>query len=99
MTKLAREFMDFLKEYKIISLAVAFVMGAASTALVNSLVKDIFMPVISPLFPAEGWEAATLNLGPVHLAYGSFLAEFLNFVILALIIFIVVHKLIKLEAK
>ncbi len=99
MTKLAKEFMEFLQEYKIISLAVAFVMGTASTALVNSLVKDIFMPLISPLFPGEGWEQAVLNLGPVHLAYGAFLAALLNFAILALVIFIVVRKLIKLEAK
>lgn len=100
MKNLVREFAGFLKEYKIISLAVAFVMGAASTALVNSLVKDIFMPIISPLFPAgEGWKEAVLALGPVKLNYGSFLAEAINFLILAAIIFFVVRQLGKLEKK
>ena len=99
MNQLLKEFLEFLHEYKIISLAVAFVMGTASTDLVNSLVKDIFMPMISPLFPGAGWEQAVLDVGPVHLAYGAFLAALLNFVILAAIIFIVVRKVKKVSAK
>lgn len=99
MTTLLKDFLTFLKEYKIISLAIAFVMGAASTSLVNSLVRDIFMPILAPLLPGTSWKEAVFIIGPIHIAYGAFLAEVLNFVILALIIFIIVRKLFKEEEE
>ncbi len=98
MFALTREFHEFLREYKVISLAIGFVMGAASTNLVNSLVKDIIMPLLTPLFAAEPWREAALQIGSVTIHYGSFLAEAMNFLILTLIIFFVVRKVFKLEA-
>ena len=92
-----KDFKDFLREYKIFSLAVAFVMGAASTALINSLVKDIIMPILSPLLSSGAWREATLHIGPVSMAYGSFLAELINFLILALVVFLATKKLFKAE--
>lgn len=80
------------------SLAIAFVMGSASTTLVNSFVKDIFMPLISPLLSGDQWREAVLHLGPITLAYGSFLAELVNFVILAAVIFVVVKKMMNMGA-
>ncbi len=94
-----KEFSKFLKEFNVISLAVGFVMGTASTALINSLVKDILMPLVQPLLSGDGWRNAILKIGPVSLAYGSFLAELLNFLILAFIIFFVVKKLLNMEIK
>ncbi len=92
-----KEFLDFLKEYKIVGLAIAFVIGTASTALINSLVKDIIMPILSPILSAGAWKDAMLDLGPVHIAYGSFVAELLNFIILAAIVFFVTKKILKLQ--
>ena len=89
--------MKFLKEFNVVALAIAFILGMASTTLVKSLVDDIVMPVISPLLSGEGWRDAMLNIGPVHIAYGSFLAELLNFLILALVVFLVAKKLLKME--
>jgi large conductance mechanosensitive channel len=94
---LIKEFIDFLKEFKVVSLAVAFVLGAASTNLVGAFVKDIFMPIISPLLSNGAWQNATLNFGPIAIAYGAFLAELLNFLILALAVFLVVKKMIKID--
>ena len=93
-----KEFATFLKEFNIVSLAVGFVMGTASTALVGSMVKDILMPIAAPLVGAESWREAVWSIGPVHIAIGSFFAELFNFFILALIIFIIAKKLLKLEA-
>jgi large conductance mechanosensitive channel len=94
-----KEFVEFLKEFKVISLAVAFVWGTASTSLVNAFVKDIFMPIVSPLLSHGTWQTATLNIGPIAIAYGAFLAEFLNFIILAAIIFFVVKKIMKIDKE
>ena len=93
-----KEFAKFLKEFNVVSLAVGFVMGTASTALVGSMVKDVLMPIAAPLVGAESWREAVWNIGPVHIAIGSFTAELFNFLILALIIFIIAKKLLKIEA-
>lgn len=92
-----KDFISFLKEYNIVSLSMAFIMGAASTSLVNSLVKDIVMPIFSPLTVSGSWKDAVLNLGPISIRYGSFLGELLNFVILGLVVFIIAKKIFKTD--
>ncbi len=91
-----KDFLSFLKEFKVIALAVAFVIGNASTNLIKSLVDNILMPIISP-WVAGGWKEAVLNIGPISLRWGAFLGELINFFFLALIIFIVAKKIIKDE--
>ena len=93
-----KEFLLFLKEYKVVSLAIAFNIGEASTSLVTSLVKDILLPVAAPLMSAETWKEAVFSIGPVTISYGSFLADLINFIILSLVIFIVAKKVIKEES-
>jgi large conductance mechanosensitive channel len=100
MKKFIIDFKEFLKEYKVISLAIAFVMGTAATSLVNSLVNDIFMPLIGPLISASGvWKSAILHMGKVHITYGAFFAQLINFLIIALIIFVVVRIFFKEDSK
>lgn len=94
-----REFVLFLKEYRVVSLAVAFIMGEASTGLVNSLVKDILLPLAAPLMSVETWKEAVFRIGPVSISYGSFLADVINFLILAVLIFIIAKKVIQLEEE
>lgn len=69
------EFMEFLREYKVIALAVAFIIGVAATALVKSLVDNIIMPIITPFIPGGAWKTATFTLGPVVIGWGPFLGE------------------------
>lgn len=92
--KIISEFQEFLKEYKVVSVAVAFVMGQAVNDLVKSFVNNIFMPLLSPLLPDGGWQEAIWTWGKINLAWGNFLATTIHFVILAFIIFIVVKKLL-----
>jgi large conductance mechanosensitive channel len=96
---LIQEFKQFLDEYKVMGLAIAFIIGAALITLVQSLVNDIIMPVISPVLSATGdWKASVLQIGPVTLKWGSFLGAIINFVIIAFVIFLIA-KLILKEAK
>jgi len=94
---LIKDFMDFLKEYKVIALAVAFIIGAALTALVTSLVNDIVMPVITPFIPGGAWQTATLALGSIVIKWGSFLGAVINFVIIALVVFMIAKMVLKEE--
>lgn len=97
MGKLIKDFMDFLKEYKVVPLAIAFVMGAAIVALVKSLVDNIIMPIITPMIPGGAWKEATLVLGPIVLKWGAFFGELLNFVIIALVVFMIAKIVLKEE--
>lgn len=92
-----REFLDFLREYKVVALAIAFIMGAASTALVKSLVDNIIMPLITPFIPGGAWKTAAFSIGPIVIGWGAFLGECINFVIIAFVIFIIAKKVMKQE--
>jgi len=93
-----REFMDFLNEYKVIGLAVAFIMGVAATTLVQSFAKNIIMPLIAPLLQGGDWQKAILGLGPFQFTYGQFLADLINFIIIAFVVFMIA-KLVLREEK
>jgi len=89
------EFMDFLKEYKVVGLAIAFVMAVAITALIQSLVNNVIMPIITPFIPGGNWQAATFSIGPIVIGWGAFLAAVINFVIIAFVVFIIAKKVMK----
>jgi len=91
-----KEFLAFTKEYKIAGLAMAFIMGTASTDLVKSLVNNLIMPFIEPLADG-GWKTAVLAIGPISIPWGAFLADLLNFAILAFVVFFIAKKLFKEE--
>jgi len=91
------EFMEFLKEYKVMGLAVAFIMATAATTLVQSLVANIIMPLVGPFIPGGDWQAATLAVGPVVIGWGAFLAALVNFLILAFVVFLIAKKVMKEE--
>lgn len=91
------EFLEFLKEYKVVGLAVAFIIGAAATALVKSLVDNIIMPWVNVLIPSGDWKEAILTIGPVKLGIGPFAAECINFIIIALVVFIIAKHVMKEE--
>jgi large conductance mechanosensitive channel len=90
-----KEFLEFLREYKIVGLAMAFVMGSASTTIVKSLVDNLIMPLVTPFVP--DWKTSVLQLGPFAIKWGAFTADLINFVILAFVVFIIAKKLFKEE--
>ncbi len=94
---LMKEFGEFLKEYKVIGLAVAFIMGAAATALVTALVNDIIMPLITPFIPGGEWKAAKLLLGPFTFAWGDLVSALINFIAIAFVVFMIAKMVLKEE--
>jgi large conductance mechanosensitive channel len=94
-----KNFTEFLKEYKVLTIAVAFVMGTAVNDLVKSFVNNIFMPLLDPFIPDGTWETATLSIGSIKVGWGAFTASFLQFFILAFVIYMLVKKLLKKPQK
>jgi large conductance mechanosensitive channel len=89
---LAEEFKAFALKGNVVDLAVALIIGAAFTQVVNSLVKNILMPVIKIFSPAEqpNWEIPLV--GGQQLLVGAFVGDVINFLFVALALFIMIRK-------
>jgi large conductance mechanosensitive channel len=97
---LAQEFFDFLKTFGIIGLAIAFVIGQAAGRLVTAFVNDIIDPIIGLFLPAGSLE--TLSVKVTNLAgsttefkYGDLISNIIDFLIIALIVFLAYKQLSK----
>ena len=98
--------MSFIKDFKafavkgnVIDLAIAVIIGAAFSAIVASLVTDIITPLLlTPALKAVGAEnISQLKWGEVK--YGNFLAALINFVVIALVIFLLIKGIVALQKK
>ena len=96
--KFATEFGEFIKKYQVLGLAVAFIIGAAATKLVSALVTDIIMPIAGAVIPGGDWRAATFQAGPIKFLVGDFAGAVIDFLIIALVIFLIVRFIMKEDA-
>ena len=87
-----REFRDFLLRGNIVELAVAFVMGAAFGALVNSFVDNLLMPVVAMVIGKPDFRELTFTINDAVFRYGSFLTDLITFVAVAAAVFFFVVK-------
>jgi large conductance mechanosensitive channel len=100
------EFTEFLSKYKVMGLAVAFIMGVYLGGLVNALVKDLVIPIIGLAIPGIG-NLATFKIGIPSTTFdsngnppatftgqvfglGDFLVALITFIIVAFVIFLLV---------
>jgi large conductance mechanosensitive channel len=89
-----QEFFDFLKTFGIIGLAIAFVIGLASSKLVTAFVEDIINPLVGLFLPSGSLETLSANVTSVsgtvsEFKYGDLIANFIDFLIIALVVFVV----------
>jgi len=105
------EFKDFLLKANVLALALAFIVGVALAAVVNSLVKDILMPPVGLLLGGVDFNSLYINLsggsyptlkaaqeaGAATINYGVFLQTVVDFVIVAFAIFMIVRQLNRMK--
>ena len=94
------QFFDFLKTFGIIGLAIAFVIGQASSKLITAFVEDIINPLIGLFLPSGSLEQLSAKVTSVSGAisefrYGDFIANIIDFLIIALVVFIAYKTLSK----
>jgi len=87
-----REFRDFLLRGNIVELAVAFVIGLAFAALVNSFVENLLMPVVAMLIGKPDFTDLTFTINDAVFRYGAFLTALIQFVAIAAAVFFFVVK-------
>ncbi|MEM0127146.1 MAG: MscL family protein [Thermoplasmatales archaeon] len=90
-----KEFKSFLEQYKVMGMAVAFILGLYLGTLVQSLVTNIIMPIIDLVIPGIAWQ--NIHAGPFLI--GSFLGALVTFIIIAFVIFLLVKLTTRLGIK
>lgn len=93
-------FIDFIRTQGVAGLAVGLVLGGAITLLVKSFIDNIVMPQIGLMLgSSEGLKDLTLNLGRTAngkgaiVYYGTFLSDLINFLVIAVVVYLVIHLL------
>jgi large conductance mechanosensitive channel len=81
-----REFKAFLIKQNVLALAIAVVIGAALTKVVDSVVADFIMPIVGAVTPGGAWREWTIGAGPVRFGIGNFLNAVLNFLIVGFVV-------------
>jgi len=97
-----KEFRDFAMRGNVLDLAIGFVMGAAFTAIVNSLVNDLIMPLVGIVLGGLDFTGLTITVGSASITYGNFIQAIINFLIIAFVLFLIVrwvNKLTESQAK
>src|SRR5690349_17847707 len=94
------EFKNFALKGNVIDLAVGVIIGAAFGKIVDSLVKHILMPLVGLLIPGEqgylGWK---IVVGAKEVPYGLFIGELVNFLIVALALYLFIVKFLGFVTK
>jgi large conductance mechanosensitive channel len=86
------EFKDFVLRGNIVELAVAFVMGVAFAAVVNSLVENLVLPVVAMIAGEPTFESLTFTVNDAVFRYGAFLTDAVQFLAIAAAVFFFVVK-------
>lgn len=94
---MAKEFLEFLKHYGVIGLAIAVVIGGKANALVSSVVDGILMPFITFFIPGGEWRTAQWEIGPFTFLVGPAIAASIDFIIVAFVIFVFAKKVLMEE--
>lgn len=88
------EFMQFMNEQKVFSLALAFIVGVATAALVQALVRDLITPLYAPYTNFLNPQTA-VTIGQSNFLVGDFIMQVVNWAVIMLVVFVIGKKLLK----
>ena len=92
-----KEFKEFIAKGNVMDLAVGVIIGGAFKAIVDSLVNDIIMPIITMITGKVDLSGLSVKIGTATLSYGKFISAIINFLIIAIVIFLMVKSINKAE--
>ena len=112
MKKMIKEFKDFIMRGNVLDMAVGVIVAGAFGKITTSLVNDVFMPFISYLFGSRDMTALNLVVRPeivneageviqagITIGFGTFVATIIDFILVALVVFLVVKAINTAKAK
>lgn len=94
---MAKEFRDFLLKQNVIALAAGVVIGAAIGKVVSGVVDDVIMPIVGVLLPGHGeWRDSAVLLDGVNaIKWGDLLGKFVDFAIIAVVVFFILKAFVR----
>lgn len=92
-----KEFKKFISKGNVVDLAVGVIIGGAFGKIVSSLVNDILMPIIGVIIGGVNFSGLVLKIGDAKIAYGLFIQNVIDFIIIAFCVFIFVKIVNKLS--
>jgi large conductance mechanosensitive channel len=96
-SKNKNEFLDFLKNYNVLELAIGIVIGGAVKDLTNSIAEDMIMPIIGMMSPTGSWREIVVTVAGSDFKVGNLMGSLLNFIIIAGLVFVVIKKILKID--
>lgn len=93
------EFKDFISKGNVMDMAVGVIIGGAFGKIVSSLVENILMPLIGILIGGVNFSDLSATVGNAEVKYGIFLQSVFDFLIIALVIFIMIKQITKVTDK
>ncbi len=99
MKSFLEEFKTFAMRGNVIDLAVGVIIGTAFGKIVSSLVANIVMPIIGLFMGGVDFTSFALTVGKSEVAYGIFIQSIIDFVIIALAIFVAIKAMNKFQKK
>ena len=94
-----KEFKDFITRGNVIDMAIGIIMGSAFTAIVNSMVEDLLMPILAGITSGVNYEDLVINIAGSQIKIGSFINAVITFLIIAFVLFLIVKSMNKLHKK
>ncbi len=92
-----KEFLNFLKLYGVIGLAIAVLIGGKANELVNAVVKELVMPFVGMILPSGDWRQLGFEVAGAKFGVGPVMAAALDFVLVAFIVFLFAKKVLREE--
>lgn len=92
-----KEFKEFISKGNVMDLAVGVIIGGAFKAIVDSLVNDIIMPIITMITGKVDLSGVSVQIGSATLSYGKFISAIINFLIIAIVIFLMIKSINKAQ--
>ncbi len=94
---LVQEFKDFAVKGNALDLAVGVIIGGAFGKIVGSLVTDIIMPVVGLFLGGVNFAGLGVKVNDAVIKYGSFIQAVIDFVIIAVVLFVIIRAANKLK--
>ena len=96
--EMVKEFKEFISKGNVMDMAVGFIIGGAFTAIVNSLVESILMPIIGVISGGMSVADMSVTVGNAVIGYGAFIQAIIDFLLVALVLFFIIKALNKAKA-
>ena len=99
MSSWLKEFREFAVKGNVVDLAVGVIIGGAFGKIVSSLVADLIMPLVGILIGGVHYEDLVVQVGDAQVTYGKFIENVVDFVVVALVIFLMVKAINHFRCK